>query len=209
MRGKREEERVVVFNGITYRKPPSYAYYYNRRPKNSLHRAVWTHHNGTIPDGFHIHHIDEDTENNDITNLMCVSNSDHRKIHSPRESPLEKTCPHCGRTFLCVPERRARAADGYHGKRSTFCSIKCSKQCLPERSFVCVQCGNEFSTTGCIKVVRFCSAACQGKHEYLHRPGYDKVCAGCGTLFKGKHKVSKYCTSKCAALHRVSTRAGV
>ena len=33
----------------------------------SLHRMVWTCYNGEIPDGYDIHHIDFDKNNNDIS----------------------------------------------------------------------------------------------------------------------------------------------
>jgi hypothetical protein len=38
-----------------------------------IHRLVWTLHNGTIPDGCYIDHIDHDRTNNHIENLRCVT----------------------------------------------------------------------------------------------------------------------------------------
>lgn len=40
-----------------------------------LHRVVWTLHNGAIPDGKEIDHIDRDKENNRIENLRLVTKS--------------------------------------------------------------------------------------------------------------------------------------
>lgn len=34
-----------------------------------------------IPKGFHIHHIDWDGLNNDLDNLMLMTDEDHRKFH--------------------------------------------------------------------------------------------------------------------------------
>ena len=45
------------------------------------HRRVWEKHWGEIPDGHHIHHIDGDKHNNDISNLLCVSVLEHMMIH--------------------------------------------------------------------------------------------------------------------------------
>ena len=46
-----------------------------------LHRDVWEHYNGKIPDGYLIHHVDGDPGNNDISNLELVSISEHAKRH--------------------------------------------------------------------------------------------------------------------------------
>ena len=46
------------------------------------HRAVWEAAHGPIPDGFHVHHNDEDRTNNCLENLTLVSKAEHRRIHS-------------------------------------------------------------------------------------------------------------------------------
>ena len=46
-------------------------------------RLVWMYHAGRlIPDGFDIHHRDEDRENNRWDNLICIYGADHPKLHS-------------------------------------------------------------------------------------------------------------------------------
>ncbi len=45
------------------------------------HRYVWEKHNGQIPKGYQIHHIDEDKLNNKIENLQLMKNSEHQKLH--------------------------------------------------------------------------------------------------------------------------------
>lgn len=47
----------------------------------SLHRFIWTCYNGEIPDGYDIHHVDFDKNNNDISNLVALPKSDHQKLH--------------------------------------------------------------------------------------------------------------------------------
>ena len=46
-----------------------------------LHRLIYEDYHGKIPKGMQIHHIDGDTKNNDISNLMAVSIAEHNKIH--------------------------------------------------------------------------------------------------------------------------------
>jgi hypothetical protein len=50
------------------------------------YRKIWESHHGKIPfdsEGrvYDIHHIDGDRNNNEITNLICISLEDHYKLH--------------------------------------------------------------------------------------------------------------------------------
>ena len=45
------------------------------------HRKIYEMHYGKIPKGFHIHHIDSNPLNNNIDNLICISEEDHKNIH--------------------------------------------------------------------------------------------------------------------------------
>ena len=48
-----------------------------------LHNYIWEKYNcKKIPNGFEIHHIDFNKTNNDISNLLLVTPSEHTKIHS-------------------------------------------------------------------------------------------------------------------------------
>jgi hypothetical protein len=42
-----------------------------------LHRQIWVDVNGPIPFMHVIHHIDGNTANNNVSNLMCISERDH------------------------------------------------------------------------------------------------------------------------------------
>ena len=45
-------------------------------------KFVWIKHNGKIPKGYLIHHIDEDTLNDDIHNLALLTRKAHFEIHN-------------------------------------------------------------------------------------------------------------------------------
>ena len=45
------------------------------------YRKVYEKHYGPIPDGYHIHHIDGNHENDDPTNLMAVTPEEHARLH--------------------------------------------------------------------------------------------------------------------------------
>jgi len=74
----------IVFQGKKYKLSGSY---YRRNvwgsdgPSN-LHRAIWEHVHGRIPDGCDIHHVDGDPFNNELANLCCVDRSEHQREHA-------------------------------------------------------------------------------------------------------------------------------
>ena len=91
-------------------------YYTSTVGRKLLHRWIWDLHNGPIPKGFDIHHIDGDTLNNDITNLRLMSHGDHRAIHQKKEWP-DKKCKVCGKLFPI----------GAKQKRKKSCSPMCAR----------------------------------------------------------------------------------
>lgn len=48
----------------------------------SAHRLVWYYQNGRIPSGKIVHHIDGDRGNNNPSNLMLMTHSEHNLYHS-------------------------------------------------------------------------------------------------------------------------------
>ena len=82
-----------VIDGIIFRRYPnserseSRNYFVSSAEKcfgnktKRLHRYIWEKHNGEIPKGMHIHHIDGNTTNNHISNLKLVSPKEHNKEH--------------------------------------------------------------------------------------------------------------------------------
>lgn len=59
------------------------------------HRLVWIKHNGEIPQGFVIHHIDENPLNNSLENLELLSRSVHAKLHF-KPIPQKQVFRACG-----------------------------------------------------------------------------------------------------------------
>lgn len=81
------------------------------------HRVIYEQHHGPIPEGWHIHHIDEDPLNNDPSNLQALSPRDHSRLHNDRH-PRVKQCEACGRDFEPAPTKR---------KRAKSCSPACAR----------------------------------------------------------------------------------
>lgn len=102
---------VVVFNGITFRRYPMSKrlqlrnYYYPhaghiKKGVGALHREVWKHNRGPIPEGMHVHHKDRNTLNNSIENLEVVDFATHRRLHAEAGSYHTAACiAHRARVF--------------------------------------------------------------------------------------------------------------
>lgn len=68
--------------------------------KRFLHRVVWENKHGPIPEGFFIHHLDQDKLNNRIENLQMLCHLDHNRIHSGCKlisGDWYKPCRKCGK----------------------------------------------------------------------------------------------------------------
>ena len=52
-----------------------------QRKQKDKARSVWRFHNGKIPLGYHIHHIDGNHQNNNIKNLKLVTIKEHAELH--------------------------------------------------------------------------------------------------------------------------------
>ena len=72
-RRARKDEEAGFDNGNGYRRVSLNGTRYR------VHRIIWELHNGEIPSGMQIDHIDQDRSNNNITNLRVVTNKENLK----------------------------------------------------------------------------------------------------------------------------------
>ena len=98
--------------------------------------AVWCWHNGPVPDGYEIHHKNEDPTDDRLENLEAVSIHEHRSHHGPKNGAKSATSPSVAsglgaavmwpnrefETRVCI-----ECGDAYQ-TRSTYSSY-CGKQC--------------------------------------------------------------------------------
>lgn len=82
-----------------------------------LHREVFKQHTGMTDEdlkGMEIHHIDDNKDNNDISNLKLLSKKEHAKLHLvDNRKKLEKVCKFCGKKYNAI------------NPRSSFCNPNC------------------------------------------------------------------------------------
>lgn len=200
------DAKTVEYNGIVFRRypdsdnPADRRYY---RPHSghiedgveALHREVWKDHNGDIPDGHHIHHVDGDPTNNNIENLECVSPKEHSERHPDiggiqSEEHLEKML---------------EAAKGWHAsdEGSEWHSQHWEEslgKAFTDTEKVCDQCGDPFTDKSSSDAGRFCSNACKAKHR--RESGVDdetRICEACRQPFEtNKYSNTATCSRRCA-----------
>lgn len=199
---------VIEFNGLKYRRYPDsprleLRKYHLRKGGYRLHRAIWEFHHGPIPDGHHVHHRDENTLNNDIANLDCISEFDHLSGHmSPeKREAARKRFSHARRAAAKWHGSSAGLAwHSEHGKRTWE-----KRQPLAK---TCDQCGGGFESLGRRDGDRFCSNAC--KSAWRRASGVDDVnrpCSECGDLFRvNKYETVATCSNPCRQRLRNRTR---
>lgn len=80
----------VEFNGERFTRRSNGYFARTNDDRSYLHRIVWEHHNGAIPLGFDIHHINGNIEDNRISNLECISKADHARKYPGRKNQHNK-----------------------------------------------------------------------------------------------------------------------
>lgn len=79
----------IMYDGRKWTISKTTGYYRDtveRKIHVSLHRYVWEKHNGKIPEGWDIHHVDLDKQNCDISNLICLPKAEHTSLYSPHHN---------------------------------------------------------------------------------------------------------------------------
>lgn len=207
----REAPKMVCVDGLRFFLDKHRGYYlgYSNGKKIRLHRYIWEKHNGAIPKGYHIHHIDGNRLNNDISNLAMLIASEHESYHNNNLTDAQKAVRHesLEKARLKAPEWHC-SEDGIewhkeHGKKvaSHLKDVKIKKTCK--------MCGNEFYDNGFNKAL-FCSNVCKSK--WRRKEGLDnetRKCVICGKEFvTNKYSKVRTCSESCGSILGHRTREG-
>lgn len=195
---------TAIFNGRTYRLDKRTGYYLASNgdggKRKRLHIAVWESHNGAVPKGHHIHHIDRDKTNNEIENLQCLTASENNRVHAAlmtderreqlRRNIIENVIP---KSKEWHKSEEGRAWHREHGRR-------CWEGVEPSE-YICTNCGKRYESRNRYSEGsnRFCSNAC--KSAYRRKSGVDDieiVCSVCGKTFKANKYAKRTRCRECS-----------
>jgi len=127
-----------MFNGENFYLCGSYYQHNGKR----LHRTVWEFHNGEIPKGYHIHHIDGDRNNNSIENLQMIEGKKHGHLHGKEEARIEKSMENMKKAQV--------EAKKWHGSQEGYAfHSQLGKKNFENRTpitYKCTYCGKEFQS---------------------------------------------------------------
>lgn len=195
----------VIFDGYKFTKDKRTGYYLKTtKPRTRLHIYVWEYYNGCkVPKGFDIHHKDMNKDNNDISNLECVSRSRHNKIHGEllteearerRRQNMNKNARPKAIEWHKSKEGREWHKEQWENSLGKYQQIKIKKKCA------C--CGKEYEVNySNASTSRFCSNKCKSK--WRRDSGLDnveRVCERCGRVYLvnkySKGKICRKCSGK-------------
>ena len=176
----------------------------------SIHRDVWSCFYGEIPNGFVIHHIDGNKNNNSLANLQLMPNAEHTVLHFSETVPA--VCEVCGKPFLTLKNkpRTTCSAKCYDKKRYAAGFSKNENRAIEQR--ICVICGNVF-TVRKDTATKTCSRQCKNRlhQKTLNAQGLfrtvKRICVICGREYTIRSdSPGKTCSPHCAAMLRVQNK---
>ena len=209
----------VEYDGETFARDKR-GYYLSSKPiyngkRILLHRYVWIKHNGKIPKGYVVHHIDENKDNNDMSNFELMTNYEHSKMHGDKifkenkEEILKRFAKsHSKKILKKIKEKnKTPRKKEWYIKQAAY--IKSLGIYDKTETLICQYCGQEFKTTKlCADKTKYCSGKCADKARA--ESGIDdieRICVICGKPFIiNKRKVRQTCSEECKYVLRAKSR---
>jgi hypothetical protein len=146
----------IMFNGIPFYRCRDYYRSTVKDGCQALHRVIWESVHGLIPDGFVVHHIDGNPDNNLIENLSCIPLVEHLKHHYPESLPQRTDA-------IIAWNKSARASEC---RKKTARDVWAERKANPP-SRTCERCGALFNKPN--PKARFCSSKCAGEAYYWRK----------------------------------------
>lgn len=179
---------IQEFEGVRYYRCGRYF----QRKGVRLHRVVWEHFNGPVPDGYAVHHENHDRSDNEPSNLGLMSDSKHATHHG-----LDRADE--SRSRLGAAQEAARewhgSAEGREWHKEQY-ERHCRTALTRRVSSICANCGRSFRGA---KQSKFCGNNC--KSAARRAAGTDLIerrCVVCGTTFTvNRHWKTLTCSRSC------------
>ena len=142
------------------------------------HRVIYEQHYGPIPNGWVVHHRDEDKSNNDPANLEAMPRGEHMRLHATGKTNSDN-------------QRRAAAA--------TMAALRSPK---PGK---CLECGTGFVSTSSGKPGQFCSRSCLERWRGNRFVPEQRNCLVCSSEYLAVKRFQRYCCKVCNSRSKVRT----
>jgi hypothetical protein len=200
--------QIIIYDDISFYQCAN-GYYSNGRAQR-LHRYKWEKEKGPILPGYHIHHKDENKDNNELDNYEMLPGKEHLSLHGKSPEHIK--------TLLKYGEMGRKLAEEWHHSKE---ASEFSKQNWPNSLGLhmnkkiikqCEHCGKDFETIEMFtNHDKWCGNNCKSKAR--RASGIDnitKTCVVCGKEFLGnKYEKTQTCSRKCGSeLSRIK-RTGV
>ena len=186
------------FNGQKFALYPGSRYWQNTSTTERMHRYVWEFYHGEIPEGYDVHHIDHDVNNNDISNLALIESREHKVLHGKEMSDERRE-----RLRKNLLENVSPKSKGWHRSEEGRAWHKkhweeTGKALYAKRKFKCQNCGKEFESS--TATAKFCCNACKSAYRRKHRVDDEEfTCEWCGKKFwANKYGKPRFCCHQCA-----------
>ena len=195
----RYKDGYGFIDGYKFRKDPKTGYYLStKKIGNSrirLHIYVWQKHNGPVPTGMEINHIDENKNNNEIENLECLTRKEHLAYH--KEHDYERMLPVWNKSLN--EKARPAAAEWHKSEQGRIANSKAHKGLRLKKKYIkrCVACGKVFRSA--FNRTKFCSPNCQSAYRRKTKKDNEtRKCIICGKPFSvSKYSKTDTCSAKC------------
>ena len=138
--------------------------------KKALHRVIFEDFYGPIPEGYHVHHKDGNSQNNCILNLKLMKSSEHLSLHSKGENNnfygthrIGASNPFYGRKHS--DETKQKISDANSGENHPSYGKKHSKETLKKIS-KCIS--KSRNTSGYYRVSKQKAKDCSQGFRYVY-----------------------------------------
>lgn len=198
------KDNYAYVDGYKFRKDTRSGYYLstrnigNSRPR--LHVYIWKKHNGFIPKGYEINHLDENKDNNEIENLVPMTRTEHLKWHYKHDK--ERLIPIWRKS---LDKARIKASEWHKSPegRAMASKINTGKKVNKKYVLRCSVCGKVYRSAR--PSSKFCSPNCQTRGRKMS--GKDDVksqCEFCGKdIRSNKYQVKACCSKECYSKLRI------
>ena len=197
--GRPAIHRVQEFNGVRYyRRPDGYYQSDHAHGDQYMHRAVWAHHHGPIPDGFEVHHDpDRDKSNNDIGNLQLMERGPHASLHGKDRAAADPAA-----VAVHMANIRPKASEWHRSEEGRAWHREHAVRVAEGLAVVdqnCVRCGKPYQVKVGKRKVGYCTPYCQtAARKERGDDDETRTCTVCGTDFTiDRYSRTKTCGRAC------------